>query len=369
MIYLKKSNRILLIIVSICIVSGGTAFGFLILSTWGELPYKNTYYYTPITPSTIERINVNSDIGSININYNKTPTDYYAKIDLDIRIKGMLVDGKSFQDFFYPIIWQNQSTQEISFILDAKASTWLTFSISQRVKINLTLRSDVIYDLNTQASTGSIRMDIPPNSILNNTILSTSTGSVSLNAAKNTKFLGDVEISTNTGSVALYANQINFTQSLGAFTSTGSIRLNFSNSFIGRHLVGTTSTGSINFNSFNMKYSINDNWELRTSTGSIYVNIIQNTEINANVKGAIRTSTGSIDVYYKDNSANIGAQFTGSTSTGSVDYDPIGSGGFIEMGGSKSKIITSNDYNSATNTYTLSLTASTGSIDVNGESL
>jgi len=344
---LKKSNRILLIIVAVCIVTGGSAFGVLVWATWSEFPYENTYYYKPETPSSIERININCDIGSIHIKYNKTPTDYYAQIDLDIQIKGILVEGKSFQDFFYPIIWQNESTQVISFVLDAKASTWLTFSISQRVKVNLILRTDVTYDLNTR----------------------TSTGSIALNAAKDTTFLGNVEMSTNTGSVALYANQINFTHSLRAFTSTGSLLLNFSKCSIGKHLVGTVSTGSIDFNSYNMKYSDDYIWGLETSTGSIDVNIIQYTEISVNVTGTILTSTGSIDVYYKDNSANIGAKFTGSTSTGSIDYNPIGVGGFIETGGSTSKTITSNDYNSAINAYTFSLTTSTGSIEVNGESL
>ena len=366
---MKKSNRILLIIIAVCIVTGGTAFGVLFWGTHGVFPYKNTYYYNPETPSPIERININCDIGSIQIKYNKTPTDYYAQVDLDIKIKGILVEGKSFQDFFYPIIWQNESSQVISFVLDAKASTWLTFSISNRVKINLTLRTDVIYDLNTQTSTGSISMDIPNNSILNNTKLSTSTGSISLNAAKDTTFQGNVEISTSTGSVALFAKEVNFTRSLGAFTSTGSLSLNFSKCFIGKNLVGTVSTGSIFFNSYNMKYSDDYIWGLRTSTGSIDVNIIQYTEITANVNGSIQTSTGSIDVYYKDNSVSIGAKFTGSTSTGSVDYNPIGIGGFSEIGGSTSKTITSNDYNSAINTYALKLTTSTGSIEVNGESL
>ncbi|NVM37828.1 MAG: hypothetical protein HWN81_19710 [Candidatus Lokiarchaeota archaeon] len=366
---MKKSNRILLIIIAVCIVTGGTAFGVLAWASWSVLPYENTYYYKPETPSPIERININCDIGSIKIKYNETSTDNYAQVDLDIQIKGILVEEKSFQDFFYPVIWQNESTQVISFILDAKASTWLTFSISQRVKINLTLRTDIIYDINTLTSTGSINMDIPDNSVLNNTILSTSTGLISLNAAKNTTFLGNVEISTSTGSAALFAKQVNFTHSLRASTTTGSLSLNFSECFIGNNLVGTVSTGSISFNSYNMKYSDDYIWGLETSTGSIDVNIIQNTEIVSNITGAIQTSTGSIDVYYKDNSANVGAKFTGSTSTGSIEYNPIGVGGFVETGSSNSKTITSNDFNSATNTYTFSLTTSTGSVEVNGESL
>jgi len=368
-IYLKKSNRILLIIIAVCIVSGGTAFGVLMFTSWSVLPYENTYYYKPETASQIERININSDIGSIQVKYNETPTDYYAQIDLDIQIKGILVEGKSLNDFFYPIIWQNESGKVISFILDAKASTWLTGSISQRVKINLTLRTGVIYDINTLTSTGSISMVTPSNSILNNTKISTSTGSVSLNAGNSTVFLGDVTISTSTGSAALTAIHTNFTHDLVISTSTGSLSLSFSNCAIGKRFIGTVSTGSISFNSFDMKYTVDNPWLLKTSTGSISVNIMQYTEIEANVTGSIQTSTGSINVFYRDNLASVGAEFTGSTSTGSIDYIPVGTGGFIETGSSTSKIITSNDYDSAISKYTFSLSTSTGSIDVNGESL
>ena len=366
---MKKSNRILLIIVAVCIVTGGTAFGVLVWASWSVLPYENTYYYKPETPSQIERININSDIGTIQVKYNETPTDYYAQIDLDIQIKEILVEGKSFNDFFHDIIWQNESGQVISFILDAKASTWLTGSISNRVKINLTLRTDVIYDINTQTSTGSISMVTPSNSILNNTKISTSTGSVSLNAGNNTTFLGDVEISTSTGSAALNAIHTNFTHDLVISTSTGSLSLSFSNCAIGKRFIGTVSTGSISFTCFHMKYSANNPWLLKTSTGSISVNIMQYTELETNVTGSIQTSTGRINVFYRDNLASVGAEFTGSTSTGSVDYIPVGTGGFIEPGSSTSKTITSTDYNSAVNRYTFSLTTSTGSIDVNGESL
>ena len=88
---MKKSNRIVLIIVAVCIVTGGTAFGVLFWGTHGVFPYKNTYYYNPETPSPIERININCDIGSILIKYNKTPTDYYAEASLSFTFREMTV--------------------------------------------------------------------------------------------------------------------------------------------------------------------------------------------------------------------------------------------------------------------------------------
>jgi len=161
-----------LIVVAACLVTGGTAAGVLVFSTWGTLDYENSYYYNPSIPSPIERINMNCEIGAVIINYNKTPTDYYAQVDLDIHIEGILVKGSSFSDFFNPIIWENTTSGVASFTLDAKATTWLIFGFLQHIIINVTLRTDVIYDLNILATTGTIAMDVPDNTILNNTQLS-----------------------------------------------------------------------------------------------------------------------------------------------------------------------------------------------------
>jgi len=302
------------------------------------------------------------------INYNQTPTDYYAKIDLKINIEGILVKGSSFSDFFYPISWENESSPITTFTLDAKATTWFIFGVFRQVQINLTLRTDVIYDLQMLTSIGAINMNVPENIIVNNTILRTSTGSVFLNVSKNASFQGDVGLSTSTGPVALYAREVNFSHDLITFTSTGNIVLNFSRCSIGGHFSGTVSTGNIGFNSYNMVYNEGYNWRLESSTGNIGVNIIQYTEMGANITGSVETSTGNINIYYKDNLASIGAKFICSTSTGSKSYNPIGSGGFL-VSGVEPKTITSNDYESATNQYTFTTTTSTGNINVHAESL
>ncbi|MFW9827947.1 MAG: hypothetical protein ACFFEY_10160 [Candidatus Thorarchaeota archaeon] len=368
MITIKKSHKIVLFVVAACLVTAGTVFGVLIFTTWGVINYENSYYYTPGVASSIEKVTINCDIGSVLIKYNNTPTDKVAQIDLDIKIEGILVKGSAFSDFFYTPIWQNQSSPEITFTLDVKATTWFIFGLDRQVKINLTLRTDIVYDINTYVSTGIVTMNVPKNAILNNTIIDSSTGSILVRASDNVTFLANTLLSTSTGSIALYANQVNFSQGLSVFTSTGSLTLNFSKCIIGDHLIGDVSTGSILFNSYNMEYSDVNNWRLETSTGSIDVNILQYKNIGNNITGLILTSTGSIDGYYRDDSPNIGAKFTCSTSTGSNSYTPIGSGGFTQSGANP-KVITSDDYDSANNKYTFSLITSTGSIGVAAESL
>jgi len=365
---LKRSHKIVLIVVAACLVTGGTAAGVLVFATWGALDYENSYYYNPSIPSPIERININCDIGAVIINYNKTPTDYYAQVDLDIHIEGILVKGSSLSDFFYPVVWDNTTSGVTSFTLDAKATTWLIFGFLQQITVNLTLRTDVIYDINTLTTTGTIYMDVPDNIILNNTQLSTITGAISLEAEENTKFQGDVGLSTTTGTVVLYATQVNFTQNLVAIITTGNMVLNFSKCVIGEDLIGTVTTGSITFSSYNMEYTEDHIWSLGTTTGSIFATILQYSDMKANVTGSMVVITGNIDIYYRDNLASVGAQFTCSITTGSNSYIPIGSGGFSEVGVNP-KTITSSDYGVATNKYTFTAATITGSTQLQGESL
>ncbi|UCC19379.1 MAG: hypothetical protein JSV62_14940 [Promethearchaeota archaeon] len=365
---MKKSTRIILIVVAACIITGGTAFGVLIVTTWGEFNYENTYYYRPSAPSPIEQINIDCDIGVVLINYNRTPTDYYAKMDLDINIAGILVKGASFSDFFNPILWNNNSSPVTTFTLDAKATTWFIFGIFQHIYINLTLRTDIIYDINCYTATGDIFMEVPDNTMINNTNLITSTGLVSLATAKNITFQGNVGLSSSTGDVAIIARQVDFNMDVFATTATGELTLNFSNCIIREDFVGTVSTGDIFFSSYNMKYSTDYQWYLQTSTGDIFTTILQYSETVANVTGTMITSTGSINIYYKDTLSSVGSIFTGSTSTGSITYIPIGTGGFSEIG-INPKTVVSNDYSSAINKYEFSLATSTGNIIISAESL
>ncbi|MFX1503595.1 MAG: hypothetical protein ACFFDH_21725, partial [Promethearchaeota archaeon] len=175
----------------------------------------------------------------------------------------------------------------------------------------------------------------------------------------------DIEV---TGSIALYAKQSNFTHGLTSLTSTGSIYLNFTECTIGGDLIGRVSTGGITIRSYNVKYTKDAVWDFKTSTGSIDANIHQFTEIGASITGSLISSTGSVNLYYRDNLASIGAEFTGSTSTGSVTYTPIGFGGFNVAGSTTYKTITSINYDIAIYTYTFDLSTSTGSVKVTGQS-
>ncbi|MHA2390691.1 MAG: hypothetical protein ACXAEX_01875 [Promethearchaeota archaeon] len=363
---MRKTPKIMAYVVAALVISGGAAFGIVFATTWGTYQYSDTFYYEPSVPSPVEQISITSGVGSITINYNTTPTNHYMKIALDIRLRGGFVEGKTYSDFFKPVVWLNESTSVITFTLENKP--WFLFPLSQNISIDVTLRTDVIYDIKALTGTGSLALNIPDNVVLNNTDLDTSTGSALLDSDKEVTFLGSVHVDTSTGSVAVFANNNTFTYGLKASTSTGSLTLNFTNCIMGDDLTGLVSTGSIVLRSYNMKYTEDCIWNIGTSTGGVDVFIYQYVALGANVSGAIHSSTGSVDILYKDSRASVGAKFTCSTSTGSVTYTPTGIEGFIQVGPSNDKTITSVNYDIALYTYTFSAITSTGSIGITGES-
>jgi hypothetical protein len=362
---LERKARIVLIIVAACIVTAGTAFGVVVAATWGQFEYSDSYYYKPGAPSPIEVLNFNSDIGQINIKYNTTPTEYYAQVELDIKIVGGFVAGKIYSDFFYPVEWDNISSI-ISFDLDAKSNPAFIFGLSHGITIDVTLRTDVVYDIDAYSTTGAIDMDVPDNVVVDDTSIGTTTGSVVLNSAKNTTFQGVLGMSTITGSVSLFAKDTNFTHGLTSSTITGSTILNFTRCIVSDNLIGTITTGSLTVNSYNMIYMKDCTWNLQTVTGSVDIQVFQYIEMNASITGTIGATTGSVDILYDDSLSSVGAQFTCSVSGfGSISYTPLGSGGMGDVSG----VISSSDYGGAINKYTFGVSTTTGSIEVLGRSL
>jgi hypothetical protein len=366
---MRKPLKIILIAAAVLIVGGGTTFGIVISLTWGEYAYSDTYFYDPGVPSSIEKIDFNCDIGAITINYNSTPTNEVVKVELSINIKGGFVQGKTFSDFFHPIIWLNESTPVVTFTLTKKINPAFIFGLFHNIQVDVTLRSDVIYDIDALSQTGSIILITPVGITLNNTHLITATGSIGVDSKDDVTFLGLTTFGTSTGSIDFYADNNNFTHGLTIGTSTGSATVNLTNCIMGDDLTIGVSTGSIDFSSYNMQYAQNVVWDIETSTGSVDIAIYQSIGMGANVTGSIQTSTGGVDVIYKDTLSTVGAEFDCGTGTGTVTYLSSGTGGFSWIGDSNNKVITSDDHSASTSRYTLTVSASTGSIEVIGESL
>jgi hypothetical protein len=64
MINMRKRNIVFLIVAGL-LVSGGVAFGIVVVATWGEYAYSNNYYYDPGVSSSWENVSFSSDVGVV----------------------------------------------------------------------------------------------------------------------------------------------------------------------------------------------------------------------------------------------------------------------------------------------------------------
>jgi len=355
-----------IIIIAVLLVGGGIRFIITGFVTAGSIEDSFNFTYEPISPDPIEDLTFHIGIGKILFKYNTTPTTSYAKINVDIEITGLYMEGKTYENFFHPSSeWWDNTTA--TFNLLTLPDVWFDPSHwfkSYNITVAITLRTDVVYDVTALASVGSIEMQVSDGVILNGTSLTSSTGSIKFDTLGNNKFLEKVRLESSTGSIESYAATTNFTHGFQALASTGSLTLNYTNCLMGEDLEGTVSTGSVTFKSYNMVYAKDINLNLETSTGSINADLYQYITMGANVTGSWETSTGSVNVVYRDNLVNTDVRFIGSTSTGLINYTPHATMEITGLG----SIYSTLNYGDATYRYLFSLDTSTGSVNANAQS-
>jgi len=177
-------------------------------------------------------------------------------------------------------------------------------------------------------SVGTIQLNVPQNVTIGILDLHATTGTVSIDLASNTK-INTLNIETTTGNIHLHSLKTNYTNGIDLTASTGKVNLSISNGILNGNINTLTSTGNTYVNIINMTYETNSVWNIGGSTGNVLFNIEQDGNMNANVSGSVIVSTGRIEVSYRDWSADVGARFVGSTSTGIIDEDlPYESSGF-----------------------------------------
>lgn len=362
---MRKIPLVIIVVLSI-VIGGGTGVFFIVgFAMSGTIEESFTFQYQDI-PSSVEELNIDVGIGAVDIRYNTSNTPYIVKIDVDMRISGLFMSDKSYTDFFGPTSgwWQNGTFPPILFRLQQLPHVWLNpaswFKFAN-IEINVTLRTDIVYDINAVTGTGSIRLVTPNNVILDDVDLSSGTGSIYMSVSDNTTIQDTSHLDAGTGSISLYGKRTNFTNGLLIEAGTGSIIANLSNSIIGSNIGLSSGTGNIDFRTYHIEYTQNCNWAVSAGTGGIFVGINQHGLMGANVTGNIHTGTGTINLQYIDTSSNVGASFFGTTGTGS--FNRVNTLGFIPG---------SNPFNSldfpTTYNYDLNLDTGTGNINVDGSS-
>jgi hypothetical protein len=233
--------------------------------------HKDYYYYNSSMNSAIKNsLDLNLDVGELEVNYIYSPVDYCIKIELNIELISQKNLGNSFLDYFEQPSWQN-SSNSIKFTMRLKPEalvTWFNTSLwkEQEVIIIATINANFLFNINATI-----------------------------------KHLGNVDIlvpaAININNVDININQ-------------GNIYYDFFYSTIEGNVTGSTIFGDITLKGINVRYTKNSIISLINGDGLIKFDIIQERAMNVNLTGIGKTKTGQIKVIYHDSSENIGAKLT-----------------------------------------------------------
>jgi len=264
---MANKRLLAIIIIFIFVISLITAvpitFLFVVLSSYSKIHENRVLKYSASNSSPIIELNVNNEIGNVEINYIYPPINYYVKVEVSIEMFGKNIAGKSCSDYF-DISWKNDSSP-VNFNMKVKSDVDQIglLSLIKDATVTISLRADIIFDINTNVIYGNVEINAP--------------FGVSINEVKINNTYGDI----------LY---------------------DFNHCTIEGNITGINNEGDINFKTYNVEYSQDCSFFLDTETGNITVDIYQYNQMGANVSGIIKNA-GVINLIYEDNSANIGALF------------------------------------------------------------
>jgi hypothetical protein len=235
-------------------------------SDYGIIDERISFYYAPNNSSSYERLHINADAGIVKIIYVDTSVSFNVKIDVNIRLEGSDLVGKSYLEFFN-YTWLN-SSDPVYFSFYHLPNSWFDTSIvlNKNVTIIISIRKDTIIDLNTTIYEGLIEMTNVPYGVT--------------------------------------VNNINLN-----IKDAGELFYNFYHCTVNGNITGAVNEGHINLELYNVCYSQNSTLSFILGSGDLGMNIIQHTGPNANVSGIIAISDGDASLRYDDNSDKIGAIF------------------------------------------------------------
>jgi len=236
------------------------------LAPYGKIEESIPFYYKPNNSSFMKELNINTDIGEVEIGYTYEPVDYSTRVELNLEMLGSGLAEKSYFDYF-DIVWQNTSGI-VNFTMQLKASIdhAEVLSLIKNVNITVTLKADVICDVNTLISfQGSVDITVP---------WRLSIGNILVNVSK------------------------------------GNINYYFSNCIIEGGITGITQeTGNIKLKMNDVEYKKNSLWALTTDIGNIVIEINQHITMGENITGTITTNIGNYRLAYLDSNVDVGAHF------------------------------------------------------------
>ncbi len=237
------------------------------LAPYGIIEESIPFYYNPGNSSFMKELNINTDVGEVEIGYTYEPIDYSTKLELNLEMLGSGLAEKSYSDYFN-IVWENASGF-LNFTMKFKAGIdqSKTLSLISNVDIIVTLKAEVICDINVIVNVqGAVKIIVP---------WGISIGNIFTNVSK------------------------------------GDIQFGLSDCIVDGNITGFIQTeGDLELKLYNIQYIHNNTWSLNTRAGDIILEIIQYIDMNGNISGTITHEQGYISFIYQDDRINNGAYFT-----------------------------------------------------------
>lgn len=229
--------------------------------------YDDSFYYEylPDTPSTIESLNLNIELGNVDIKYLNPPVDYYAKIDVYIEMAGPGLAGKDCFDYF--IINEGNSTDspiDFSLQLQPGITDFEVNTLIKNVTILVSLSKAIIFNISTSVINGNIELSVPFNVQVND---------------------------------------------LNAHIASGDILFDLRNCILEGNITGIGNQSNIELRTYNIQCTRDSDWYIKNAVGDLILNITQSVEMSANItaNAEIGTQYTTAYVFYKDFSPNIGS--------------------------------------------------------------
>lgn len=236
------------------------------LATSGKINETLQYLYNPSSSSNMEELNVDIDIGDVEVEYIANPVNYYAKIDINIEMLGLGLAGKSHLDYF-DFNWQNTS-EIVNFTMRIKPEISIieVLSLLKNVQILIFISANVICDIDIRV-----------------------------------KIQGDTQIIVPFG-ISVENIKVNL--------SKGDIQFDFSYCILKGNITGIIQDdGDLFFKSYNLQPIQNISLLLSAEEGDIFIDIFQHNDMDTNISGIISHKIGNIRFKYDDDNLDVSAYF------------------------------------------------------------
>ena len=232
------------------------------LSAYNTINESCYFTYKSSSPFSIEKLSINAEEGNIKIQYVDPPTDYDILIDVHIELIGKKLASKSYEDYLN--ISLDNSISQANFRIDIISDDWFNplLWLSKDINIVVNLRKDIVFDITTMLDKGSFEITVS---------LGVSIGNMTTNV------------------------------------SNGNILYDFWYNSIQGNIIGNINEGDLILKSHDVEYTHNTSWDIYVEKGNVNIEIYQNKEMGANITGTAMVIDGILDLFYKDNNANIGA--------------------------------------------------------------